>query len=55
MTQTNSMQLQRIAFLVDSGVIKPLVDQTFSFEEAKKAYDYFEQKNPKGKVVVTIN
>ena len=55
MTQTNSMQLQRIALLADSGVIKPLVEKTFDFEEAKKAYDYFEAEHPKGKVVVTID
>ena len=55
MTQTSSMQLQRIALLVDRGDIKPMVEKTFSFEEAKKAYDYFEAEHPKGKVVVTIN
>jgi NADPH:quinone reductase-like Zn-dependent oxidoreductase len=54
MTQTSSMQLQRIAFLVDRGVIKPLVDKTFSFNEVQKACDYFEQANPKGKVVVRV-
>ncbi len=54
MTQTNSIQLQRIALLVDNGVIKPMVDKTFSFDEAKKAYDYFEAEHPKGKVVITI-
>jgi NADPH:quinone reductase-like Zn-dependent oxidoreductase len=55
MTQTDSMQLQRIAFLMDNGVIKPMIDKIFSFEEAKKAYEYFEAEHPKGKVVVTIN
>ncbi len=55
MTQTNAKQLTRIAELVDKGVIKPLVDKTFSFEETKKAYDYFEKENQKGKVVVTLD
>ena len=54
MTQANAKQLERIAQLVDSGVIKPIVDKTFSFEETKTAYDYFEAQHPKGKVVVTI-
>ena len=54
MTQTNSFQLQRIALLADNGVIKPTVDKTFPFEQAKEAYDYFETEHPKGKVVVTL-
>jgi alcohol dehydrogenase len=54
MTQTSAKQLERIAQLVDSGVIKPLVDKTFSLEETQQAFDYFEKENKKGKVVVTI-
>ena len=54
MTQANAQQLERIAQLVDTGVIKPIVDKTFSFDEVKQAYDYFEAQHPKGKVVVVI-
>ena len=55
MTQTSAQQLDRIAQLVDKGVIKPMVDKTFSFEETRKAYNYFEAEHPKGKVVITID
>jgi alcohol dehydrogenase len=55
MTQTSATQLQRIAELVDNGVIKPLVDTTFSLEETGKAFEYFETENQKGKVVITID
>jgi len=55
MTQVNSKQLERVAQLVDNGVVKPTIGKTFSLDEAKKAYDYYEAESPKGKVVVTIN
>jgi len=54
MTQANTKQLSRLAELVDKGSIKPLVEKTFSLKEAKEAFDYFEQKHPKGKVVVKV-
>jgi NADPH:quinone reductase-like Zn-dependent oxidoreductase len=55
MTQTSATQLQRIAELIDNGVIKPLVDKTFSLEETGKAFEYFETENQKGKVVIAID
>ena len=54
MTQASSAQLKRLAELVDSGKLKPVVDKTFTLDETKAAFDYFEQRHPKGKVVVTI-
>lgn len=55
MTQSSTEQLKRLAELVDSGKVKPQVDKVFKLDSAKDAFDYFEQKNPKGKVVIAIN
>ena len=54
MTKASNEQLSRLAQLVDEGKVKPLIDKTFDFSETKDAYNYFEQKHPKGKVVVTL-
>jgi len=54
MTQSSSQQLSRLAELIDSGKVKPQVDKTFGFSEVKDAFNYFEQKHPKGKVVVNV-
>jgi NADPH:quinone reductase and related Zn-dependent oxidoreductases len=54
MTQTSTSQLKRLGELVDSGKIKPLIDKTFTLNNAKEAFDYFEQKHPRGKVVIKI-
>ena len=53
-TQTSTAQLTRLAELVDSGKLKPVVDKIFPLEQAKEAFDYFEQQHPKGKVVITV-
>lgn len=49
-----SKRLKHLSDLVDKGVIKPQVDKVFPLDEAKKAFDYFENSHPKGKVVVKI-
>jgi NADPH:quinone reductase-like Zn-dependent oxidoreductase len=54
MTQVSAEQLTRLAQLVDSGEVKPQVDKVFTLDQIKEAFDYFEQQNPRGKVVVTI-
>src|ERR1035437_6608442 len=54
MTQTSTSQLKRLGELVDSGKIKPLIDKTSTLNNAKEAFDYFEQKHPRGKVVIKI-
>jgi len=54
MTQVSAAQLTRLAELVDNGSVKPVIDKTFTLDEVKGAFDYFEQQHPKGKVVVTV-
>lgn len=47
-------QLERIASLIDSGVIKPVIERVFPFEATKEAMAYAETGRAKGKIVVKI-
>jgi alcohol dehydrogenase len=47
-------QLRIIADLIESDKIKPIIDRTFSFEDAQKAMDYAESGMAKGKIIVKI-
>src|SRR5215208_4090074 len=47
-------QLERITRLVESGVIKPLVDKVFSLEQVRDALAYSESGRATGKVVITV-
>ncbi|MFZ1909712.1 MAG: NADP-dependent oxidoreductase [Burkholderiales bacterium] len=47
-------QLREIGALIDSGVIRPVVDRVFAFESTKEAMAYVETGRAKGKVVVKI-
>ncbi len=48
-------QLERIAALVDSGVITPLIDKVFTLDQVKEAFDYSESGRATGKVVVKVS
>ena len=47
-------QLSEIASLIDSGVIRPVVDRVFPFESTGDALAYVETGRAKGKVVVKV-
>ncbi|WP_342543878.1 NADP-dependent oxidoreductase [Lysinibacillus sp. FSL W7-1291] len=47
-------QLRIIADYIESGKIKPIIDRTFTFEEAQKAMEYAESGRAKGKIIVKI-
>ncbi|WP_029111960.1 NADP-dependent oxidoreductase [Mycobacterium sp. URHB0044] len=47
-------QLSEITSLIDRGVIRPVMDRVFSFDETKAAVDYVEAGRTKGKVVVKV-
>jgi NADPH:quinone reductase-like Zn-dependent oxidoreductase len=47
-------QLRQIAALVESGVIRPIVDKVFPFESTNEAMDYVESGRAKGKVVIKV-
>ncbi|MBE8724438.1 NADP-dependent oxidoreductase [Flavobacterium hungaricum] len=47
-------QLSEITKLIESGIIKPVVDKVFSFEKTNDALSYVESGRAKGKVVIKI-
>jgi NADPH:quinone reductase-like Zn-dependent oxidoreductase len=48
-------QLSQITKLIESGVIKPVMDKVFPFEQTNEAMSYVETGRAKGKVVVRVN
>jgi NADPH:quinone reductase-like Zn-dependent oxidoreductase len=47
-------QLSKITSLIESGTIRPVVDQVFPFEATNEALAYVENGRAKGKVVIKI-
>jgi len=47
-------QLGQIAKLIESGVIRPIVDRVFPFEQTNEAMSYVEAGRAKGKVVIKV-
>lgn len=52
--RANGDQLREITHLIDSGIIRPIVDRVFPFESANEAMAYVEGGRAKGKVVVSV-
>jgi alcohol dehydrogenase len=52
--KANGDQLRELGSLIDSGVIRPVVDRVFPFQSTKEALAYVEKGRAKGKVVVKI-
>ena len=48
-------QLERMAGMVESGAIKPLIDRVFALEQVKEALSYSESGRATGKVVVKVS
>lgn len=53
-TRVTPERLNAITKLVDSGVIKPIVDKVFSFDQAAEALEYQKTGQPRGKVVIRV-
>jgi alcohol dehydrogenase len=53
-TSPSSDKLQKLAKLVDGGVLKVNVDKVFSLDQAPEALAYLQQSHPRGKVVIQI-
>ena len=47
-------QLGEIAKLIEAGIIKPVIDKVFPFEQTNEAMAYVETGRSKGKVVIEI-
>ena len=52
--RANGEQLSKITALIESGIIRPVIDRVFPFEETNEALAYVETGRSKGKVVVKI-
>ncbi len=52
--RASGAQLDEISKLIDSGGIRPIVDQTYPFDEAPQAVAHVESGRTKGKVVLTM-
>lgn len=53
--QANGALLKMLAALYDAGVLRPVLDRTFPFDETLDAVAYVEQGRAKGKIVVTMS
>jgi NADPH:quinone reductase-like Zn-dependent oxidoreductase len=52
--RASGAQLSQITSLIDQGVIRPVMDRVFPFDETKDAVDYVDGGRAKGKVVVKV-
>jgi NADPH:quinone reductase-like Zn-dependent oxidoreductase len=52
--RASGAQLDEITKLIDSGVLRPIVDRTYPFDEAPQALAHVEGGRAKGKVVITM-
>ena len=52
--RASGAQLDEITKLIDSGGLRPIVDQTYPFDEAPQALAHVEGGRTKGKVIITM-
>ncbi len=52
--QANGKQLSEISTLIEVGVIRPIIDKVFSFEQTNEAMAYVASGRAKGKVIVKL-
>jgi NADPH:quinone reductase-like Zn-dependent oxidoreductase len=52
--KANGTQLREITRLFDAGVVRPVIDRVFPFEQTNEALAYVEAGRAKGKVVVKV-
>jgi NADPH:quinone reductase-like Zn-dependent oxidoreductase len=52
--RANGEQLSKITSLIESGILRPVMDRVFPFEATNDALDYIETGRSKGKVVVKV-
>jgi NADPH:quinone reductase-like Zn-dependent oxidoreductase len=54
-TSTNFDDFTKVAQLVESGQVKPVIDEVFAFDDVPKAYSKLKTGHAKGKIVVRVN
>lgn len=51
--QASGAQLKTLAALYDDGILRPVLDRTFNFDQTLEAMTYVEQGKANGKIVIT--
>ena len=51
--RASGAQLTTLAALYDAGILRPVLDRTFPFDQTLEAMAYVEQGKASGKIVVT--
>lgn len=46
--------LSQLGKLISDGVLKPIIDRSYSIEETQEAYDYLQTGRAKGKIVIKV-
>jgi NADPH:quinone reductase-like Zn-dependent oxidoreductase len=52
--KANGSQLREITRLFEAGVVRPVIDRVFPFEQTNEAMPYVEAGRAKGKVVIKV-
>ena len=52
--QANGKQLAEISSLIEAGIIRPIIDKIFPFEQTNEAMSYVASGRAKGKVIVKV-
>ena len=52
--RASGAQLDEITKLIDTNVLRPIVDRAYAFDEAPQALAHVEGRRTKGKVVITM-
>ena len=52
--RANGVQLKTLSELYDAGVLRPVLDRTFPFDETLDAIAYVEQGRAQGKIVIIM-
>ncbi len=52
--RANGKQLSEISSLIEAGIIRPVIDKVFPFEQTNEAMSYVASSRAKGKVIVKV-
>ncbi|MCE5315803.1 MAG: NAD(P)-dependent alcohol dehydrogenase [Parachlamydia sp.] len=52
--RSNTPDLKEIAQMVEQGLVKPVIDQVFDFEQFSPAFAHLETRHARGKIVLSI-
>jgi NADPH:quinone reductase-like Zn-dependent oxidoreductase len=50
----NGLQLSELSALIEAGIIQPVIDRVFPFEEIQAGLNYVEMGSARGKVIIKL-